>query len=74
MKYYFLGCSSWNWFFNHYYPPFLSDIYILLKNYFYINDKNEITENEKFKNFELELKKFELSKPFTPFLQLLSGN
>jgi 5'-3' exoribonuclease 1 len=49
--YYYKGVPSWSWYFNHYYSPLASDLYLYLKH-----------KNEK-KDHSIT---FELDKPFPP--------
>jgi 5'-3' exonuclease len=55
LKYYLQGCPSWTWYYKYRIPPLMSDVYEAL-------DKNI---------YDINQLHFELSKPYTPFQQLM---
>lgn len=61
LNYYHNGCSSWDWYFPHFYSPLSTDMVNL--NEFYTDDE----EDAEFKSL-----KFELGTPFPSLAQLLS--
>lgn len=61
LNYYHNGCSSWDWYFPHFYSPLSTDMVNL--NEFYDDDEKD----EEFKSL-----KFDLGTPFPSLAQLLS--
>lgn len=54
--YYYRGCQSWNWYYRYHYAPRISDLIVGIDDYL---EKQESI-------------KFEMSKPFKPFEQLMA--